>query len=164
MSARLFAAIVFVAAASAPSTAATFGELSANRNGAPMPLYPSGAYAPAPMQAYPPSAYAPPPPAFGGPEGVDPDGWANGPTYWDAPTPLTAPRLYLPMQNGGDLPHGQLRLWSFGQMNSMTDPFNPWGLSTPDMFVPWSTPLSGWANAQTWNWWRERSGALPRNW
>jgi hypothetical protein len=53
---------------------------------------------------------------------------------------------------------------TFGQVTSTTDPFNPWGLSTPFMFAPWSTPFSGWTNAQTWNWWRERSGALPPNW
>ena len=74
------------------------------------------------------------------------------------------PRAYLPMDGSGDTPNDQLRLWSFGQVNATTDPFDAAGLSTPYMYVPWSTPLSGWSNAATWNWWRERSGALPRNW
>jgi hypothetical protein len=76
----------------------------------------------------------------------------------------SSPTPYLPFGPNASLPHGQLQLSTFGQVNSETDPFNPWGLSTPFMFVPWSTPLSGWTNAQTWNWWRERSGALSRNW
>ncbi len=80
-----------------------------------------------------------------------------------APPPSRYP--YLPLRPwGGDLPRGRLELEQFGQVNSTRDPFDPWGLSTPFMFVPWSTPLSAWTNAQTWNWWRERTGAPPPNW
>lgn len=177
-------AVAGFALATTPALAATFGELSGaagnGGNGAMTPNYPSngfpsGAYAPNQMPGYPSGAYAPAPMScppycsaqpqgFGGPEGVSPDSFSGSLTPYDIPTPMMAPRLYMPMQGNGDLPHNQLNLWTFGQMNSTTDPFNPYGLSTPDMFVPWSTPLSGWANAQTWNWWRERSGALPRNW
>ena len=70
----------------------------------------------------------------------------------------------LPFGREANLPHGRLQVWSFGQVNSTTDPFNSAGLSTPFMFVPWSTPLSGWTNAQTWNWWRERAGVQPPYW
>lgn len=163
--------------AATPAAAATFGELSSSRGYGPsMQGYAPGAFAPPPQVApYPSGAYAPAPMAcppycggqpqgFGGPEGLSPDAFSSNPTPYDIPTEMEAPRLYMPMQGSGDLPHNRLKLWSFGQFNSTTDPFNPYGLSTPDMFVPWSTPLSGWANAQTWNWWRERSGALPRNW
>ena len=75
-----------------------------------------------------------------------------------------SPRPFLPLTRRADLPRERLQLETFGQINSTTDPFNPWGLSTPFMFVPWSIPLSGWTNAQAWNWWRERSGVLLPNW
>ena len=102
-------------------------------------------------------------PTSGGPEGALPPA-LDAPGASTMPPMPASPRPYLPFAPNADLPHGQLQLATFGQVNSTTDPFNPWGLSTPFMFVPWSTPLSGWANSQTWNWWRERSGALPRNW
>lgn len=160
----LSAALAFVASGAA---AATYGELSARTNGAApgYPFNPAGPYAPAPAPtSCPPNCVAPVPQFSGGPEGLPP-GAAAGPNIYDSLSNYgTAPRTYLPIDNYGSVPHGQLNLWTFGQVNSTTDPFNPWGLSTPYMFVPWSTPLSGWANAQTWNWWRERSGALPRNW
>lgn len=56
------------------------------------------------------------------------------------------------------LPATRQMRWTYGQVNASSDPFNVWGLSTPHMFVPWSTPMSGWANAQTWDWWRTRAG------
>jgi hypothetical protein len=88
----------------------------------------------------------------------DAPGVAALPPGWSTP-----PEALLPMRDGG-LPNGAVQLWSFGQINTSTDPYNPWGLSTPFMFVPWSTPLSGWTNAQTWNWWRMRSGVRSPAW
>lgn len=158
------ATTVLLGAASA-ATAATFGDLS---NGGPTPpgqyAYSAGPYAVAPgMGSCPPQCYQPAPALSGGPEGTPPGGM-DLPGAATMPPMVTSPRPYLPVGPTADLPHGRLQLWTFGQVNSTTDPFNPVGLSTPFMFVPWSTPLSGWTNAQTWNWWRERSGALPRNW
>ena len=75
--------------------------------------------------------------------------------------PMAAnPQAYLPMDSAANGPDQTALLHSFGQYNATTDPFNRWGFSTPYMYVPWSTPLSGVTNAATWNWWRERSGAL----
>lgn len=98
--------------------------------------------------------------AWGGAPSVpfDAPGVAALPPSWSTP-----PEALLPMRDGG-LPNGAVQLWSFGQINTSTDPYNPWGLSTPFMFVPWSTPLSGWTNAQTWNWWRTRSGVRSPAW
>ncbi len=102
-------------------------------------------------------------PITSGAEGVPP-------AALDAPGSLTPsvawtpPEAYLPFGPNGQLPHGRLQVWTFGQLNSTTDPFNTSGLSTPFMYVPWSTPLSGWTNAQTWNWWRERAGVQPPYW
>ena len=140
--------------------AATYGDLSgAARSCAACPIRP------APMP--PPPAWRPVRPRCrrfsGGPEGVlpaplDAPGAASLPSPWTSPTPN------LPLGRDAALPHGRLQVWSFGQVNSTTDPFNAAGLSTPFMFVPWSTPLSGWTNAQTWNWWRERAGVQPPYW
>jgi hypothetical protein len=170
------AAFLGAAAFALPAHAATFGELSARpgdgqaMNGIGMP----GPYAMPPMnpmnQPCPPQCggaqpgFGAPLPqqGFGGPEGVFP-GAIDQPQA-EIPAYQANPRAFMPISPTGDLPAGQLQLWSFGQMNTATDPFNPWGLSTPYMFLPWGTPLSGWTNAQTWNWWRERSGALPHNW
>ena len=143
--------------------AATFGELTGGSAGAPAQVapYAAGPYAGTVNTYCPPNCAPAPAPIVGGPEGAPPPGL--GPTLY-IPPHEAAPRAYLPMGNLGDGPNTQQLLWSFGQINSTTDPYNPWGLSTPYMYVPWSTPFAGWANAATWNWWRERSGALPRNW
>lgn len=165
--------------------AGTFGELSAPAippGMAPMvpPVpypggyYPGMAYYPAPYVAGPyagaPAGFCPPDcypmlrtPIIAGPEGAPPPASGAGPMPY-VPPMAAAPRDYLPLGGYADGPNGALMLWSFGQYNATTDPFNPWGYSTPYMFVPWSTPLAGWTNATAWNWWRERSGALPRNW
>lgn len=174
----IFAAAVLVAPA---ARSASFGDLSGGDSGSqfmgPGPYAP-GPYAAGPYGAppvYGPGPYAPTPaygvcpacgfmqPTSGGPEGALPPA-LDTPGASTMPPRPASPRPYLPFTPNADLPQGQLQLATFGQVNSTTDPFNPWGLSTPFMFVPWSTPLSGWANSQTWNWWRERSGALPRNW
>ncbi len=63
----------------------------------------------------------------------------------------------LPMSGDG-FPDGRMTRWSYGQVNAASDPFYIWGLRTRGMYVPWSTPLSGWTNAQSWNWWRARAG------
>ncbi len=174
--------LILTAAVTGASAAqsASFGELSSGGSGSQsMAPYSAGPYAAGPYAAgpygggygaaYGPGPYAPTPP-FGG--ASSPSGGREGvpPAELDAPGTATMPPMqvsptpYLPLGPNADLPRGRTELETFGQVNSETDPFNPWGLSTPFMFVPWSTPLSGWANAQTWNWWRERSGALPRNW
>lgn len=145
--------------------AATFGELTASpmtANGMPAGQG-VGPYAAPPGLPCPPNCYLAQPAISGGPEGMPP---SNPNVANPAFIPFIAahPRARLPYGDYADLPHAQVQLWSFGQVNSGTDPYNPWGFSTPHMFVPWSTPLSGWTNANTWNWWRERSGALPRNW
>jgi hypothetical protein len=98
-------------------------------------------------------------PFSGGPEGVPPLA-LDGPGM----PPPALPTGFPPYGPGAGLPNGQQQLSTFQQVNSTTDPYNAWGLSTPYMFVPWSTPLSGWTNAQTWRWWRERSGASPYGW
>ncbi|MEZ5713850.1 MAG: hypothetical protein R3D85_00985 [Paracoccaceae bacterium] len=103
-------------------------------------------------------------PLKGGPEGTLPGDPGASPEGPFVPALAANPRAFLPFRNYADGPNAPLMLWSFGQLNSGTDPFNPYGLSTPYMRVPWSTPMAGWTNSQTWNWWRERSGALPRNW
>ena len=146
------------------AAAATFGELSAGMagNGAPqMGGFNAGPYASVPGAGCQPNC--PGNGYSGGPEGNAPDDQGGGQMPTMSPL-ATNPRAFLPYGARGDQPNQRLMLGSFGQINATTDPFNPWGLSTPYMFVPWSTPLSGWTNAQTWNWWRERSGAQPRNW
>ncbi len=170
--------LLAMSAAPGSSHSASFGELSSGP-AAPAP-YPNGQY------AVVPSPYAGAYPGMAGPYSmrpnpscppncqampIQPRGNAEGQLSMPStqaqtfvPDYQVNPRAYLPIGPHGDSPHAQVQLWTFGQLNSTTDPFNPWGLSTPYMFVPWSTPLSGWTNSQTWNWWRERSGALPRNW
>jgi hypothetical protein len=63
----------------------------------------------------------------------------------------------LPIGNNG-MPSPRQMRWSYGQVNAASDPFNTWGLSTQGMYVPWSTPMSAWTNAQSWDWWRNRAG------
>jgi len=148
------------------AVAATYSELSAMQGAPPPGFYPPNPYAAGPY-ASPPGVGAcpqcPPQPYYGGPQGVAPAA-LDAPGAASLPSARTSPRPYLPLGPEGDLPNGRLQVWSFGQANSTTDPFNSSGLSTPFMFVPWSTPLSGWTNAQTWNWWRERAGVQPPYW
>ncbi|MDQ2090950.1 hypothetical protein [Marimonas arenosa] len=168
------------------ASAATFGELSGagpvgmNTMGM-APAYAAGPYAGAPVYCPPncippgygagmmsgvPGGMAGPGamPRRGGPEGVPPGDPGASPEGPFVPALAANPRAYMPFRSYADGPNSPMMLWSFGQYNSGTDPYNPYGLSTPYMRVPWSTPLAGWTNSQTWNWWRERSGALPRNW
>jgi hypothetical protein len=168
--------------ASASANAATYGELGDMR-GQPLPGVPAqawnaGVYAPAaPVQ---PNcckpAVVPYPGYAGGPQMMP--GYAMGGGYPGAAGYPLGPSLgllpgagrwptalpYLPVAANG-LPAGRQVRWTYGQVNASSDPFNVWGLSTPHMFVPWSTPMSGWTNAQTWDWWRNRAGdpgpALP---
>lgn len=140
-----------VALAAPVATAATFGELSQ--------AAPAALVAAAPAPTCPPYC-APRPPAT---EGALPSAPPGAQPYVSVPAPV--PMGYPPFGAGpGTAPGGPLPAWSFGQINAMSNPYNPWGLSTPFMYVPWSTPMSGWTNAATWNWWRERSGAPPGNW
>lgn len=166
LAASVFLAGPLGATFTAPAAAATYSELAEMRGAPPPGYYPPNPYAASP--------YAPPPgvgacpqcasqPFSGGAQGVPPaaldaPGAASLPSVW------TSPKPYLPLGPHADLPNGRLQVWTFGQVNSTTDPFNSSGLSTPFMFVPWSTPLSGWTNAQTWNWWRERAGVQPPYW
>lgn len=177
-----------IAAAASPAGAATWGELSNGGATRPVAYAPNGAAAPT---GCPPCQ--PAPSSWGGAGAAGPtwgagmpSGWSGGPgSAWGGPAPTwggsppvpfdapgtaalppgwsTPPEALLPMRDGG-LPNGAVQLWTFGQVNNSTDPYNAWGLSTPFMFVPWSTPLSGWTNAQTWNWWRTRSGVRSPAW
>lgn len=161
---RILGLALAIGSVTPAAMAATFGELSGGMPSPGFPSYSAGPYAVPPSAGGCPPYCAPvPAPLYGGPEGQLPGGNAM-PNVYDLPTMGTNPNPFLPIDSYGRIPHNQLSLWTFGQVNSTTDPFNPWGLSTPYMFVPWSTPMSAWSNAQTWNWWRERSGALPRNW
>lgn len=138
--------------------AATFGDLSAGQ-APPANPYPAAPYASPPNGGVGPTHGAP---IYSGPQGAPPAPLdAAGAALMP---PSTPPEAYLPFGQTGELPHGRLQVWSFGQVNSGTDPFDTKGLSTPFMFVPWSTPLSAWTNAQTWNWWRERAGVQPPYW
>ncbi|WP_081533474.1 hypothetical protein [Rhodovulum sp. P5] len=136
-------------------SAGTFGELSAAKARPPVQEPPAATCPPyCPVAPY----YAPP-----AAEGGLRRGYVTGQPYMVAPVPPPTP--YPPLVTGpGGEPGGAIPIWSYGQMTSMSNPYDPWGLSTPFMHVPWSTPLSGWTNATTWNWWRERSGASPGNW
>ena len=66
----------------------------------------------------------------------------------------------MPMlpSGGNGIPDGRQVRWSYGQVNAASDPFYIWGLRTQGMYVPWSTPMSSWTNAQSWDWWRRRAG------
>jgi hypothetical protein len=66
--------------------------------------------------------------------------------------------MYMLPIAGNGLPDARQVRWSYGQVNAASDPFFIWGLRTQGMYVPWSTPMSGWTNAQSWNWWRSRAG------
>jgi hypothetical protein len=135
--------------------AATYGELAEMRGQAipgwgAMPPAAAGGYGARPaVPAYP--GYS------GGPQMMPGYGMTGGTPgagtrqRWPTATP------YLPT-GGNGLPSGRQIQWTYGQVNASGDPFNVYGLSTPHMFVPWSTPLSGWANAQSWDWWRARAG------
>jgi hypothetical protein len=138
------AALAALMALAATAQAATFGDLAGAREARPPEpvitpdMFGAQGAIPRPLDA-PAAAQVPP------------GGW-------------TSPHAYLPFGPAGDLPNARLQTWTFGQVNSTTDPFNSAGLSTPYMFVPWSTPLSAWSNSQTWNWWRERTGVQPPYW
>ena len=154
-------ATTFVSLA-APVGAATWGELTSGTNGAPQGAYPVGPYAVAPQ---PGSCWqCQQPSVSGGPQGIPPAQLDAPALSQLPPQALMPPDAFLPFGREGRLPSPQTQIWSFGQVNNTTDPFNQAGLSTPFMFVPWSTPLSGWTNAQTWNWWRERSGTRSPLW
>jgi hypothetical protein len=66
----------------------------------------------------------------------------------------------MPMlpSTGNGIPDARQLRWSYGQMNAASDPYYVWGLRTQGMYVPWSTPMSSWTNAQSWDWWRRRAG------
>jgi hypothetical protein len=66
--------------------------------------------------------------------------------------------MYMLPAGSSGLPDPRQVRWSYGQVNAASDPFYVWGLRTQGMYVPWSTPMSGWTNAQSWNWWRTRAG------
>ena len=66
-------------------------------------------------------------------------------------------RYMLPSGANGMPDPRQVR-WTYGQVNAASDPFYVWGLRSQGMYVPWSTPMSGWTNSQSWDWWRNRAG------
>lgn len=159
--------------ASGSVIAASYGELGDMRGqplpGAPAQAWNAGVYVP--PASNPNNCCKPAPMPYpgyaGGPQMMP--GYAAGGGYPGAigyppagrwPTAMP----YLPVATNG-LPASRQVRWTYGQVNASSDPFNVWGLSTPHMFVPWSTPMSAWTNAQTWDWWRNRAGdpgpALP---
>jgi len=66
--------------------------------------------------------------------------------------------MHMLPTGGNGLPDARQVRWTYGQANAASDPFFIWGLRTQGMYVPWSTPMSSWTNAQNWDWWRRRSG------
>ncbi len=66
--------------------------------------------------------------------------------------------LYMLQSGPNGLPDARQIRWTYGQVNASSDPFNTWGLSGQGLYVPWSTPMSGWTNSESWNWWRNRAG------
>jgi hypothetical protein len=150
-----YAAIAALSCACSWAVAATYGELAESRG----PGAPGGVQV---VTGAP--SYVPPRPTgqlypgyVGGPQMMPGYGMTgtNPGTSTTARFPTTMP--YLPSGTNG-LPTGRQINWTYGQVNASSDPFNIYGLSTPYMFVPWTTPLSGWANAQSWDWWRSRTG------
>jgi hypothetical protein len=110
----------------------------------------------------PPGAGAQVPyPAYGGGAAYQP--YPARQTYsaprlaYGTPAPSGSTLSMLPSGATG-LPDARQIRWSYGQVNASSDPFNAWGLSNQGMYVPWSTPMSGWANSESWNWWRNRAG------
>ena len=146
-----------------PAEAATWSELtSGSPNGSAVGSMPVGPYAATPQ---PGSCWqCQPAPMSGGPEGMPPTALDAPGMALLPPAALIPPDAYLPLTPDARLPAGHTQIWTFGQVNNTTDPFDQSGLSTPFMYVPWSTPLSGWTNAQTWNWWRERAGVRSPLW
>ena len=66
--------------------------------------------------------------------------------------------MFMLPKGANGLPDARQVRWSFGQVNAASDPFFVWGLRTQGMYIPWSTPMSSWTNAQSWDWWRRRAG------
>ena len=164
MRAKILAALLAttIVSLAGPAGAATWGELTSGNGGSVPGSYPVGPYAVAPQ---PDTCWqCRTQPITGGPQGVPPAQLDAPALAQLPPQALMPPDAFLPFGREGRLPSPQTQIWSFGQLNNTTDPFNQAGLSTPFMFVPWSTPLSGWTNAQTWNWWRERSGTRSPLW
>lgn len=97
-------------------------------------------------------------------------GVPSGPVYYQPPAMTYQPSYsgYAPQPTGSSLymlpggpvgtPDPRMVRWTYGQVNASSDPYNTWALSSPGLYVPWSTPMSSWANSQSWNWWRERAG------
>lgn len=155
MSVRHVAAILFLPLAAANGMAASYGELADMKGQQPVTrpnaggVYGGGNGASPGQQLYP--GYS------GGPQIAPGYGLSGG---YAGGQPAVRYPTALPLLPAGvhGLPATRQMRWTYGQVNASSDPFNVWGLSTPHMFVPWSTPMSGWANAQTWDWWRTRAG------
>ena len=90
------------------------------------------------------------------------NGYGNGamPYGTNAPAYPAFGNTAMPMlpKGANGVPDARQVRWSFGQVNAASDPFYVWGLRTQGMYVPWSTPMSSWTNAQSWDWWRRRAG------
>jgi len=165
----LFLALILASSAASAATYSELAERSAQKRfSAPAPYpansgvsiqpyaaaypqpYPAYGYQPAGAANYAPAGYAPPPSP-----GAYPYGGAAGAYYPLLPGNSAMPML--PVGSNG-FPNPRQVRWSYGQVNASSDPFNAWGLSTQGMYVPWSTPMSSWSNAQSWDWWRNRAG------
>jgi hypothetical protein len=66
--------------------------------------------------------------------------------------------MYMLPSGTNGMPDARQVRWTYGQVNAASDPYYVWGLRSQRMYVPWSTPMSGWTNAQSWDWWRHRAG------
>ena len=71
---------------------------------------------------------------------------------------VTSNSSMSPPGSSNGMPDPRQIRWTYGQANAASDPYWIWGLRTQGMYVPWSTPMSSWTNAQNWDWWRTRAG------
>lgn len=166
---RLFLALILASSAASAATYTELAERNAQRHFPAPPSYPvyGGVsiqpYAPAYPQPYPAYGYQPTAAANYAPTGYAPQAAPGGYPYGSAggsyypQQPGNSAMAMLPAGSNG-LPSPRQVRWSYGQVNASSDPFNAWGLSTQGMYVPWSTPMSSWSNAQGWDWWRNRAG------
>jgi len=88
-------------------------------------------------------------------------GYAATPAYGGTATAYPAygnTAMYMLPAAPNGMPDARQVRWTYGQVNAASDPFYVWGLRSQGMYVPWSTPMSGWTNSQSWDWWRGRAG------
>ncbi|MGV6820500.1 MAG: hypothetical protein ACWA5T_08385 [Parvularcula sp.] len=112
-----------------------------------------------------PSSYPSGNPMGSGPAGRS--GFADGfypPPSFGYPFATYPMPEYTPYAQAQRLPPPQLQTWSYSQLRTTTNPYFGWGLYTPYLWMPWSTPLTSWSNAVTSEWWRTRALGPTGNW